>query len=166
MAGSRWPAWDGTCKRCGGDGPFRPQKRTCKPCESAALAERRQADPSKANDINRRTYARNPDLYRALNRRAVTTYRAANQESLTEKSRQRAVSPERKERYGAARRAQNTLKYHIDRGHIVRPDRCDECSEAGPIEGAHADYSKPLDVRWLCQPCHRRWDAAEPKTRK
>jgi hypothetical protein len=31
------------------------------------------------------------------------------------------------------------------------------------LEAAHHDYSRPLEVRWLCPPCHRAWDSAQPK---
>lgn len=63
-----------------------------------------------------------------------------------------------------ARSAQSLLRYHIQAGNIVRPTRCEECGATDrPIEGAHFNYDEPLRVRWLCVPCHRRWDKREPK---
>ena len=63
-----------------------------------------------------------------------------------------------------ARSAQSLLRYHIQAGHVVRPPQCEECGCTDrPIEGAHRDYARPLDVRWLCRSCHVRWDKAEPK---
>ena len=63
-----------------------------------------------------------------------------------------------------ARSAQSLLRYHIHAGHIVRPDTCEECGATDRrIEGAHFDYDNPLQVRWLCVSCHRRWDKLEPK---
>lgn len=63
-----------------------------------------------------------------------------------------------------ARSAQSLLRYHVQAGHIVRPTRCEECGRDGcNIEGAHKDYAFPLDVRWLCISCHRKWDRADPK---
>jgi CheY-like chemotaxis protein len=62
-----------------------------------------------------------------------------------------------------ARSAQSLLAYHIKAGNIVRPDYCEECGLKSKIEGAHKDYSKPLDVRWLCRPCHVKWDKKDPK---
>lgn len=63
----------------------------------------------------------------------------------------------------AARRAQRTVKYHVDQGTLVRPTHCDECCLPGNIEGAHFNYDEPLRVRWLCRSCHSKWDRAFPK---
>lgn len=45
------------------------------------------------------------------------------------------------------------------KGLIIAPDRCVRCgriggSETGRVEGHHEDYTKPLDVVWLCTCCH------------
>jgi hypothetical protein len=32
---------------------------------------------------------------------------------------------------------------------------CDVCG-AKKVEAHHVDYARPLDVRWLCRPCHLR----------
>lgn len=63
-----------------------------------------------------------------------------------------------------ARTAQNLLRYHIQAGHIRRPNTCEECGATNcKIEGAHFDYHQPLWVRWLCRSCHVRWDKRQPK---
>jgi predicted SnoaL-like aldol condensation-catalyzing enzyme len=43
----------------------------------------------------------------------------------------------------------------IKSGRLVRPVKCDKCSTKGKVIGHHHDYNKPLDVIWLCQPCHK-----------
>ena len=43
-------------------------------------------------------------------------------------------------------------------GRLTRPATCEECGTGGRIEAHHGDYFKPLDVRWLCKPCHARAD--------
>ncbi len=54
----------------------------------------------------------------------------------------------------------------IKAGELVRPSTCSECGSGGAIEASHEDYSRPLDVTWLCRPCHRRRDREDPKTLK
>lgn len=64
------------------------------------------------------------------------------------------------------RNAGEAVRRAIRSGRLIRPGTCEECGIAGAIEAAHSDYTKPLDVRWLCQPCHRAWDSREPKACK
>lgn len=47
-------------------------------------------------------------------------------------------------------------------GVLEKPDTCSACgccSSTHRIEAHHEDYGKPLDVVWLCTPCHRKADA-------
>jgi len=55
--------------------------------------------------------------------------------------------------------ARYTLSNAVRDGKIIRPDRCSHCHVVGPLHGHHHDYSKPLDVVWLCVPCHRQLHA-------
>ncbi len=46
------------------------------------------------------------------------------------------------------------LNCAVRAGKIVRPERCSRCGELKKVDGHHKDYSRPLEVVWLCRQCH------------
>lgn len=54
-------------------------------------------------------------------------------------------------------RARQAVANHIRLGNIVRPDECSKCQKECKPEAHHADYSKKLDIEWLCTTCHGEW---------
>ena len=58
------------------------------------------------------------------------------------------------ERYPERCAARRAVGNAIRRGHLVRQP-CEHCGIT-PTVGHHPDYSKPLDVIWLCRSCHRK----------
>lgn len=50
--------------------------------------------------------------------------------------------------------ARSQVSVYVKRGKMARPSVCDACKQAGRIEAHHEDYAKPLEVIWLCRPCH------------
>jgi hypothetical protein len=51
-------------------------------------------------------------------------------------------------------RAHQAIKRALRHGVVVRPDVCESCKERVEPHAHHDDYTKPLDVRWLCRGCH------------
>lgn len=54
-------------------------------------------------------------------------------------------------------KANAILRQAVNRGEIVRPGKCEKCGRRPHmtvLNGHHPDYSKPLDVQWLCDSCH------------
>ena len=90
--------------------------------------------------------------------------RERNIESIREYDRQRALLPARKKlnievnrawrsedkRRGAAHSA---VSRAIRKGTLVR-SCCERCGNPKSV-AHHEDYDRPLDVNWLCQPCHK-----------
>jgi hypothetical protein len=54
------------------------------------------------------------------------------------------------------RRAHVILHRAINSGKVMRPEKCSQCNKKCKVDGHHEDYSKPLDVVWICRACHSR----------
>lgn len=131
------------CKSCGAVKPagdfYSCNQSRCKPCLRLRAKLRRETH---ADEV--REYDRNRGFRGGGVRRAARSSK-----------RDRSVYPER----AAARIA---LGNAVRDGRREKPDRCEECREPSPrIHGHHDDYSKPLEVRWLCSACHGAWHRAE-----
>jgi hypothetical protein len=54
-------------------------------------------------------------------------------------------------------RARYLVSYEIKCGRLIRPEVCSCCNAECKPHGHHDNYTKPLDVTWLCEPCHKQW---------
>ena len=58
-------------------------------------------------------------------------------------------------KYSYKQNARIKVQQAILQGKLVRPHICCMCHiENKKIQGHHKDYSKPLEVKWLCITCH------------
>ena len=101
---------------------------------------------------------------KACNKQDVTDNRNKNLERIREYDRMRGKNADRikatteitrawrdeDKRRGAAHSA---VARAVKSGLLIR-GRCMRCTEPKTV-AHHDDYDKPLDVMWLCQPCHK-----------
>ena len=53
------------------------------------------------------------------------------------------------------RNAHSRVQRAIENGLLIKPSTCQICGKCEcEIQGHHHDYSKPLDVVWVCTECH------------
>lgn len=136
------------CKRCGRRLPasdFYAHPRMgdgllsfCKTCTKARVKAHRLANIQAARDYDARRYRENPA------RRAQT----------------RAQGEEWAERYPERRRAHDLVRKAIRAGRMARGPCEVGAGCSGPVHAHHDDYSRPLDVRWLCAAHHAQHHAS------
>lgn len=51
-------------------------------------------------------------------------------------------------------KAREILNSAVRSGDIIKPTMCEACGKKKKLNGHHEDYSKPLEVEWLCNACH------------
>ena len=52
-------------------------------------------------------------------------------------------------------KAHHMVENAVKAGRLVKPTACSACGQTQfSIQAHHADYGKPLDVVWVCAPCH------------
>lgn len=67
-----------------------------------------------------------------------------------------------KEKVNAEQRLRDAVRY----GKIIKPTKCTVCGKESRIVGHHYDYTKPLDVIWLCLKCHNHLHAKDTSRQK
>lgn len=98
------------------------------------------------------------------NKNDVTANRNKNLEKIRAYDKARAKEPERIKANTEVNRAwraedrrrtyaHNMVARSIRSGSLLRHSCC-RCGEAKTV-AHHEDYDKPLEVMWLCQPCHK-----------
>lgn len=101
---------------------------------------------------NKRRYEANKEKFK----RDVKEYRENNPEAcLTTRLKACKKNP-------TGVNARRCVEYALAAGRLKRPRTCSGCGcddKDHRIEAHHSDYSKPLNVIWLCTPCHRQMDA-------
>ncbi len=50
--------------------------------------------------------------------------------------------------------ARAKVRYAVKKGTLAKPTKCEVCEKKKPLQWHHEDYSKPLEVIWLCSGCH------------
>lgn len=87
----------------------------------------------------------------AINTERVRKYRS------TERGKVRVQKAVRRsyKKYKIKGLARAKLNHHVKNGNIIKPDSCSMCNKTGYIHAHHEDYSKPLDVIWVCPKCHK-----------
>src|SRR5580698_1884754 len=95
--------------------------------------------------------ARN-EAERQRNREYAKRYRINNPEKAAISHRKANAKWKKKHREKHV--ANNIVWRYIGYGKLVRPSSCQRCGRISAIHAHHHDYSKPLDVEWLCIYCH------------
>ena len=143
------------CTKCGETKPFSEFNRhssgkyglrpRCKKCLAALRIVYYAANREKVAIKHREYYAKNREKIKAR----VRKYSCQHREDLSEKRREyRASDPIR-------RFAHDIVSEARRRGELT-PCSCENCGSTNKTEAHHGDYSKPLDVQWLCRSCHMR----------
>lgn len=52
-------------------------------------------------------------------------------------------------------KAHKLVEKAIVSGKLIVPDFCSVCNSTKKLDAHHEDYSKPLDVVWICRQCHK-----------
>lgn len=144
-----------TCTRCNQTKPesefyyqkyrcaYRSQCRACVALVAKITKAKHRAEYAEANKVwrqrNRATMLKNIKAWRSKNLNRTRLVQVTN----------------------------TRVRRALARGLLTKPDRCEFCGggSTDTIEAAHEDYNKPFQIRWLCRPCHRKWDTEQPKTK-
>jgi hypothetical protein len=99
-------------------------------------------NPERNKEIEERKYARRKEREGWGDRKTPTL----EERRETQRQRWHRIDPEK-------RRARRAVTRAVVMGRLVRGP-CERCGTEDNVEAHHDDYSKPLDVRWLCKEHH------------
>lgn len=166
------------CKKCGQskalDEFYKSKLSRCKACVKADHKAYRATEAGKASVAasRKRWDKNNPDHKKRWAKENASKVRKAGREwarrNPEASKRWQVENPEKAAKAKANWRKGNPKKYRahiainnaVKLGKVQKPSTCQSCKKDIPsrrLQAHHDDYSKPLDVRWLCAPCHNQW---------
>jgi hypothetical protein len=136
--------------------------KTCNKCGSSKELSEFYRDPGNSDG----RMARCKDCHCL----AATLRQIKNADQIREYDRIRSKDPKRKEMTRKYKRnanlrnpqrssAQQKVSYAVRTGRMIRMP-CETCGTTEQVHAHHDDYSRPLDVRWLCRIHHTQHHAA------
>ena len=127
----------------------------CPECKLAYRLEWAVAHPGYFAEKRREWDAKNPEKAAEQKKRRSERYHATK---VLKEKRVPLTMAERKKRYlekhPIKAEARKIYKYALRMGKLERGP-CAVCGTTENIDGHHTDYTKPLDVVWLCKEHHR-----------
>jgi len=129
-----------TCKRWLPKSSFYPDKRTWNKIKSQC----------RNCHIKSSIKTRNKDNKNKLNRESMRKARINNLEKFREREKIAARKRPKDIRYYS----RQCLNNAVNGGIIVKPSKCEKCGKEKKLTAHHEDYTKPLNVEWLCYECH------------
>lgn len=118
------------------------QKKLAKKAKDKRYYERHKAELSEKNAAYIRSH---PE------QRKLTCKRYYQNNVEKEAARQKKYLEENQEKYQSHLAVQRAK-----RDGILKPEPCESCGSE-KASAHHDDYTKPLEVRWLCHKCHMAW---------
>jgi hypothetical protein len=67
---------------------------------------------------------------------------------------QQAAGHRYRRRFPRKAKARSVVSHALRDGKIARPAHCEGCGKRRKTQAHHEDYAKPLEIVWLCRPCH------------
>lgn len=135
------------CKSCEGHFPagafYASNLSRCKECVKANVRANRAENLDYYRSYDRKRYREEPHRKEAARESAVSEAGIASRKRYAERVK---GQPERQARVKIG----NLVKA----GKLTPATGCFFCGKDGKLHAHHYDYSKPLDVFWLCPPCH------------
>ena len=106
--------------------------------------------------------AKNADYYKQFDRdRANLPHRVQARKDYAQTDQGKKATARAKEahyyRYPNRSAARSAVTNAVRDGRLYKPSQCESCSNETALHGHHCNYNYPLDVMWLCDPCHKKW---------
>lgn len=151
-----------TCFKCGAEKPLTEYYKhkemadghlnKCKICTKLDAKNHRESNIDRIRGYDRKRHLNDPDR-RKKSLEASKSWRKRNKKIHTQKTR------EWRERNPDKYKAQTAVGNAVRDGRLVK-EPCQVCGDQR-VHAHHEDYTKPLDVVWLCHQHHVQWHYEE-----